>query len=276
MDPITAENTGLTAGVYLQDEWHLTDHLTLNHGARYDIFDVSFDNEWQISPRANLVWKADTGTTIHAGYARYFMPPTLQYVHPSTVKEFEYTTDAPFSSQDDPPKVERDNYFDTGISQQITPAWQVTADTFCKLAKNILDDGQFGTAVILNNLNYPSGTVYGAELSSTYKQGPLSLYGNFSYVQTWVRNIDSVQNEFPTNELPYVSSNPIQMDHQGRLTGSGGIAILFLKTPWSIRISCMATACAPVLRILKNFLTIGRRISAWNTSGTRIMRGSKQ
>jgi outer membrane receptor protein involved in Fe transport len=91
-------NSGLTSGLYLQDEWRLTDHLTLNYGARYDLFDVSFDNEWQISPRANLVWKINDATTAHVGYARYFMPPTLQYVPPSTVKEFEYTTDAPFNA----------------------------------------------------------------------------------------------------------------------------------------------------------------------------------
>ena len=38
-------NSGLTAGFYLQDEWQLTDRLTLNYGARYDRFDVSFDDE---------------------------------------------------------------------------------------------------------------------------------------------------------------------------------------------------------------------------------------
>jgi hypothetical protein len=217
-------NSGLTAGVYLQDEWRLTDHLTLNYGARYDIFDVSFDNEWQISPRANLVWQINNANTAHIGYARYFMPPTLQYVHSSTVKEFEYTTDAPFSERDDPQKVERDNYFDMGLSRQITPAWQITGDTFCKLAKNLLDDGQFGSAVILNNFNYSSGTVYGAELSSTYKHGPFSAYGNYSYVQTWVRDFDSVENEFPANELEYLTTNHMQLDHQGRFTGSGGVS----------------------------------------------------
>ena len=222
-------NSGLTAGLYLQDEWRLTDHLTLNYGARYDLFDVSFDNEWQISPRANLVWEINNATTAHIGYARYFMPPTLQYVHPSTVKEFEYTTDAPFNERDDPQKVERDNYFDMGLSRQITPAWQITGDTFCKLAKHLLDDGQFGSAVILDNFNYSSGTVYGAELSSTYKQGPFSAYGNYSYVQTWVRDIDSVENEFPNGELAYLTTNHMQLDHQGRFTGSGGVSYDLLK-----------------------------------------------
>src|SRR5260221_9922930 len=32
-------NHGLTAGVYLQDEWYLTDKITLNYGARYDRFE---------------------------------------------------------------------------------------------------------------------------------------------------------------------------------------------------------------------------------------------
>jgi outer membrane receptor protein involved in Fe transport len=222
-------NTGLTAGLYLQDEWRLNDRLTLNYGARYDLFDVSFDNEWQISPRANLVWQIDNATSAHLGYARYFMPPTLQYVSPSTVKEFDYTTDAPFNNRDDPPKVERDNYFDAGLSRQITPPWQITGDAFCKLAKNLLDDGQFGSAVILNNFNYTSGTVYGAELGSTYRKGPFSAYGNYSYVQTWARNFDSVENEFPNNEAAYLSSYPIQLDHQGRFTGSGGVSYTFLK-----------------------------------------------
>jgi len=222
-------NSGLTSGIYLQDEWLLTEGLTLNYGVRYDRFDVTFDHEYQVSPRVNLVWKIDPATVAHIGYARYFMPPTLQYVPLSTVRKFEYTTDAPFSDRDDPPKVERDHYFDAGISQAITPPWQVTVDSFCKLAKNLLDDGQFGTAVILNNFNYTSGTVYGAELGSTYKQGPISAYGNFSYVQTWAHNIDSVENEFPNNELAYVSANNIQLDHQGRFTGSGGISYIFLK-----------------------------------------------
>ncbi|HTV61638.1 MAG TPA: TonB-dependent receptor, partial [Verrucomicrobiae bacterium] len=146
-EPIVANsgNSGLISGIYLQDEWQLTDRLTLNYGARYDRFEVSFDHEDQISPRANLVWQINEATTAHIGYARYFMPPTLQYIPPSYVTAFEHTTDAPFNAEDDPQKVERDHYFDAGISRQITKAWQVNGDSFLKLGRQVLDDGQFGS-----------------------------------------------------------------------------------------------------------------------------------
>ncbi len=222
-------NRGVTSGIYVQDEWKLSDQLTLNYGLRYDRFDVSFDHKDRLNPRINVVWQIDDFTTAHVGYARYFLPPTLQYVPPSTLRKFEYTTDAPFNGQDSAPKVETNHYFDAGISRQITDPWQITLDSFCKFSKDLADDGQFGTAVILNNFNYTSGTVYGAEASTTYKQGPFSAYGNFSYVQTWVQNIDSVQNEFPNNELDYLSSHHFQLDHQGVLTGSGGVSYAYDK-----------------------------------------------
>ena len=78
-ETITANggNSGLTSGIYLQDEWQLNDRLDLNYGVRYDRFDVSFDHEDQVSPRVNLVWQIDDATSAHIGYARYFMPPTL-------------------------------------------------------------------------------------------------------------------------------------------------------------------------------------------------------
>jgi outer membrane receptor protein involved in Fe transport len=227
--PADGGNRGVTDGVYVQDEWHLNEQLVLNYGVRYDRFDVSFDHEGQLSPRANLVWQINDATSAHLGYARYFMPPTLQYIPSSSSRLFEYSTDAPFNDRNDSPKVERDHYFDAGISRQLTRSWELTADSFCKLAKNLLDDGQFGTAVILNNFNYSSGTVYGGELSSIYKHGPFSAYGNFSYVQTRARNIDTVENEFPNNELAYLSTNSIQLDHQGRFTGSGGLSYTFLE-----------------------------------------------
>ena len=47
--------TALFAGVYLQDEWKIFAKFTVNYGARFDVFNSSFDNECQLSPRVNLI-----------------------------------------------------------------------------------------------------------------------------------------------------------------------------------------------------------------------------
>lgn len=222
-------NHGLTAGVYLQDEWHLTEQLTLNYGVRYDRFEASFDHTGQLSPRANLVWQINGNTSAHFGYARYFTPPSVQYIPLSTIEKFKGTSNAPFNEQDNPTPCERSHYFDVGLSRQLTPAWQTTVDAFYKDAKNLIDLGQFGSAVILSPFSYREGTVYGSELSSTYKQGPFSAFANFSFVATSARDINSAQFEFPQDELDYIKTHDVQLDHEGRYTASAGVSYVWQR-----------------------------------------------
>jgi TonB dependent receptor len=217
-------NNALEAGMYLQDEWKITKALTLNFGARFDEFAANFDNEAQLSPRANLVWKVNKETTAHIGYSRYFVPPPVQYVPPGTLAKFANTTNAPPNTLDGPPKVERSNYYDAGISEQITQPWQVNVDGFYKQAKNLVDLGQFGDAVIFTPFNYETGVVYGAEISTTYKQGGLSLFGNFAYVLTRGKNIISQQFTIENDELAYIQANAIPLDHQSLYTASVGVS----------------------------------------------------
>jgi outer membrane receptor protein involved in Fe transport len=182
-----------------------------------------------LSPRANLVWKPDDKTSIHLGYARYFTPPSVQYVPLTTIEKFRGTSGSPYNLRDDPTHVERANYFDVGASCQITPAWQTTVDAFYKSARNPIDLGQFGQAVILSPFSYREGTVYGSELSTTYKQGPLSAFANFAFVATSARGINSAQFEFPTDELAYIRTHNIQLDHEGRYTASVGASYVWEK-----------------------------------------------
>jgi outer membrane receptor protein involved in Fe transport len=215
---------GVDAGIYVQDEWQVTRELTVNYGVRYDHFDSSFDHEGQLSPRVNLVYKIDPQTTAHVGYARYFAPPTVQYTSPSTIDKFRGTTNAPQTFQDDPLRAERSNYYDVGISRQITKPWTVNVDAFYKQSRNLLDLGQFGDAVILSPFNYRYGWVYGPEVSSTYTEGGLSVFGNFAYVQTQATHITSSQYQFDVNELDYINDHDIHLDHQSGYTASGGIS----------------------------------------------------
>jgi len=217
-------NWGVETGFYAQDEWKMTDFLTLNYGARFDIFASSFDNENQLSPRVNLVWKIDKNTTAHAGYARYFVPPPVQYLWPPQVNSFAGTSNAPQNFVDDPPRAERSNYYDAGISHYFTPAWQVTVDGFYKAAKPLLDSGQFGSAIIFSSFNYDEGKVYGPEISSTFSQGGLSIYGNFAYVTAEGKNIITNQYLIANDELAFIKTHFIPLDHEGSYTASGGIS----------------------------------------------------
>jgi hypothetical protein len=213
---------GTDAGLYVQDEWKLVHGVTLNYGARYDRFDASFEHHGQLSPRANLVWEADKQTTFHGGYARYFAPPSVQYVEPYTLAKFVGTTNAAPSLADAPTPPERSNYFDLGASRQVTPAATVNLDGFYKLARNLNDLGQFGDAVIYTPYSYVKGHVYGAELSGTYKAGGLSLFGNFAWVMTGAKQINSAQYTFDPAELAYIDTHWIKLDHESEFTASGG------------------------------------------------------
>ncbi len=216
------DNQATESGVYLQDEWKINPSLTLNYGARYDRFDASFDTEQQLSPRVNLVYKIDEQTTAHVGYARYFVPPPTQNTELGSIQQFDGTTNGPGNFGTDPSKVERSNYYDIGISRQITKPWLVSIDGFYKDARNLVDLGQFGEAVILSPFNYRRAKVYGAELATTYKVGGLSLFGNGAWVETRAHDIDSQQFQIDNDELAFIVDHDIKLDHQAEFAGSAG------------------------------------------------------
>src|SRR6185369_11322872 len=118
------------------------------------------------------------------------------------------------------PKVERSNYWDIGISRQMTKEWQLGIDGFYKQAHNLIDLGQFGAPVILSPFNYTKGTVFGAELTTTYTSGGLSLFGNFSWVRATGFRPDSQQFLWANDELAFAQSHSVTLDHESEFTVS--------------------------------------------------------
>lgn len=222
--PIAGHSTlhGLFAGIYLQDEWKISTRLTVNYGARFDVFDASFAHESQLSPRLNFLFKATDSTTLHAGYARYFTPPPVENVPGSTVASFAGTSNAPPSTQDDPVRAERADYFDAGISQQLSPEFTVGVDAYYKRATNQLDDGLFGQTLILSAFNYAQGEIYGVELTASYTHGGFSSYLNLAHSVAQGRDWASSQFLFAPADLAYVKDHWIFLDHDQALTGSCG------------------------------------------------------
>ena len=224
---------GLFAGLYLQDEWKIFAPLTLNFGARFDVFSSSFDDENQLSPRVNLVYKPAGATTLHAGYSRYFTPPPVEDVSQGTLNLFNNTSGASTVTQDSPVKAERANYYDAGIAQTILPGWNVGLDGYYKTAQQQLDDGLFGQTLILSAFNYEKGRVYGLEFTTSYQTNGFSVYGNAAYSVAQGENWDSAQFLFgdsaPDNnaDLNYVKNHWIYLDHDQTYSATTGVSYRF-------------------------------------------------
>ena len=225
----------LFVGVYVQDEWKLLPKVTLNYGARFDLYYASFDKENQPSPRVNLIYQPTDSTTLHAGYARYFTPPPLENVPASSVAKFDGTSNASGTDQDSPVKAERANYYDVGISQKLAPGLQVGVDGYYKDARNQLDDGLFGQTLILSAFNYAEGQVYGVEVSGSYMVGGFSTYANVAYSVARGEDWNSAQFLFDPADLAYVQNHWIYLDHDQRVTGSFGASYLWKHDSGSSR-----------------------------------------
>lgn len=226
--PITVAGgkTGQLYGVYLQDEWSLTPELTLNAGARFDAVDA-YTSENQLSPRINLVYTPTTGTTFHAGYARNFTPPPQELIGTTTVAQFNGTTKQPEIAFSAAVKSEREHYFDAGVLQTILPGLTVGLDGYYKIKTNLLDEGQFGESLVLSPFNYQRGYAWGIELTTTYRRGALSLYGNATRGQEKGKNIVSSQFFFAPAELAYIQNHYIYTDHSQNWSASGGGSYAF-------------------------------------------------
>ncbi|MBV9236730.1 MAG: TonB-dependent receptor [Xanthobacteraceae bacterium] len=228
---VTDPNTqwGFLAGVYLQDEWRLTDYVTLNYGLRFDQM-WQFVTANQVSPRINFVFKPWETLSIHAGWARYFTPPTQSTAAPTNVSLFTNTTQQPQVPFVSPVLPERGTVIDIGANQQLVPGVDVSIDGYYKLAHDLLDDGQFGQALVLTAFNYEWGENYGIESGIKLKHGDFSAYGNLAWGRQRGTNIVSNQYLFSADDLAFLAHSWIFTDHAQTWTGSAGIAYLWNGT----------------------------------------------
>jgi outer membrane receptor protein involved in Fe transport len=224
-----SSKTGFLGSVYAQDEWRLTNQLTLNAGLRFDQAN-QYVSANQVSPRVAFVYKPFEDTTLHIGYARYFTPPEQVLAAPSNVSAFANTTLQPDTFQNDPTRPERSDYIDGGITQKLMPGLTVGVDGYYKRARNLLDDGQFGQALVLTTFNYDRAYNIGGEFKATYENEGFRAYANFAYARQRATQVSSNQYLFGADELAYIGSNYVYTDHAQTLTASGGASYLFHGT----------------------------------------------
>jgi outer membrane receptor protein involved in Fe transport len=234
--PVTIVDNGAKTewieSVYLQDEWKLIPTLTVNYGLRFDKFNA-FASGHQVSPRVNVVWQALPDTTVHAGYSRYLSPPPFELVGTETVSKFVNTTAAASVTQADTPLPEQANYYDIGAQQKLTDQITVGLDSYYKQSHNLIDEGQFGAPIILTPFNYTYGKQYGVELTGSYTADALTAYLNLAWQSARGKNIDSAQFNFSADDLAYIAEHYIHLDHEQRVTASGGVSYSLGHTRFS-------------------------------------------
>jgi opacity protein-like surface antigen/outer membrane receptor protein involved in Fe transport len=259
---------GWQLGSYLQDEWRLTDQLTLNYGLRFDqIFQYVDAN--QFSPRASLTYKPWWATVLHVGYMRTFTPPPQVLGRTIPTQIFDGTTQsAPIITPDQaaalPGQVagqplrnigsilpERAHVFDAGFVQQLLPqcptmpgglpakapaaatncpSLELGASVYYKTARDLIDDGQFGQAYTLTAFNYDKGENYGTELSLRFKNGGFSADTSWAYGLQHATKVVSNQTLFSPDALVYLQTHFIHTDHDQTVTGSGRVAYRWTDT----------------------------------------------
>jgi outer membrane receptor for ferrienterochelin and colicin len=215
--------------IYLQDEWRIVPAFTVNYGLRFDHFSA-YTGAHQVSPRVNFVWEALPGTTIHGGYARYLSPPPFELVGTETVAKFANTTNAPQVTLADSPLAEQANYYDLGVQQKITTHFTLGLDSYYKQSHNLIDEGQFGAPIILTPFNYVQGKQYGLELTANYVIEAFSAYLNLAGQSAKGKSWDSAQFNFSPDDIAYVATHYIHLDHEQEFTASGGASYLWRDT----------------------------------------------
>ena len=221
---VTERLVGRNYSAYLQDEWRLSDTLTFNYGARFDQSE-GLVSEHQFSPRAGLVWKPDTATTLHIGYARYFTPPPLTLIGKGTVSAFDGTTGEVALQIADPVRSQREHMLDVGAQHLFGRHLTLGIDAYYKRATNLLDDTTLGGTLILSTFNYAKARNWGVEASASFAQGPVHAYLNLARGQQQAKAIISNQFLFDPTDVAYIQNHYIFTDHSQKWTGSGGASL---------------------------------------------------
>jgi len=221
---------------YLQDEWRILRPVTINYGMRFDHYNA-YSSGSQVSPRVNLVWKATADTAVHAGYSRYFTPPPFELIASETFTKFAGTTALPpgTNAQDTPPIAARQDYYDIGVEQKLLERnLTLGVDAYGETAQNLIDEGQFGAPIVLTPFNYRWGRIGGIEFTGDYSIRHFSAYGNLAFQSAKGKGVESSQFNFTQQQLGYIADNYIHLDHEERVSASGGLAYQWGKTRASV------------------------------------------
>lgn len=215
----------LVYGVYVQDDWQITDQLSVNFGCRWDRVS-GFTIDSQFSPTINFVYKPYSDTTLHAGFARNFQVPNFQNVSSGIYKLFRDTTGALDTSPNGnaSPFTETDYTWDAGLTHVLIPNLVYAQDNYFRIDRHYLDEGEFGGVPLDAPFNYVRGYGGGTEHSLTYNLENFAARLNVFVAREEDIGVASGQYNFPANEVAHIDRHFIVLDHTPLVGASGGAA----------------------------------------------------
>jgi hypothetical protein len=101
---------------------------------------------------------------------------------------------------------------------------------YYKTARDLLDDGQFGQALVLSGFNYERGENLGVEGKAVITDGNFRAYGNLAWARQLATDIVSNQFRFSPDDLFIIAQNWIYTDHTQIWTASSGASYLWNGT----------------------------------------------
>jgi hypothetical protein len=207
-----AHATNIVTGLYVNDLWQIASMLRADIGLRWDTLS-GFTHGNQIDPTVNVSYMPSSDTTFHVGVARYMQIPSFQGISPGAPAAFAGTTGGGPPGVVNP-ETEDDVEFDVGVAHTLASGLTISEDNFYENTKHYLDTGQFGVVPIFAPFNYSTGYIWGSELAVSYRNEDFSAYGNITVGRNMQKGVVTGQFNFDTDELSYIDTHAIVLDHQ--------------------------------------------------------------
>jgi outer membrane receptor protein involved in Fe transport len=138
--------------MFVQDEWHAGNRVTLSGGLRFDSSQLLIDRR-QLSPRIGVAWRAGERTVLRGSASRFFQPPQPENLLLSSSEEARELS--PFAEDGDggaEVEPERQWAYEVGIDQRIGSRLRLDAAFWYRSIRQAADPNVFaGTTIIFPN-----------------------------------------------------------------------------------------------------------------------------
>ena len=143
----TTPYKGHDLSVYAEDDFSVTDRLTVNPGVHLSLFSTEGKNYWSLQPRVSAKYAWDGGWSVKAGYARM-----AQYVHLLSSAQIALPIDLWVPITKDIKPVTSDQ-FSTGVYYDGIKGWEFSVEGYFKSMHNILEYKD-GTVMVATNTGW--------------------------------------------------------------------------------------------------------------------------